>query len=52
MPHNKLFQLLVRDLPVSIPVDHLDVRRDVGGGGLELLVHGSVAVAEPLGDLD
>ena len=48
----KLLELLVCDLAVLIPIYYLYIGCYVGGGGLKLLVHGSVAVAKPFGHLN
>jgi hypothetical protein len=49
---NELLQLLTGDLAIAVLVDDLDVGGDVSGGGLEALVHGAVAVHQPLRHLD
>jgi hypothetical protein len=48
----KLFQFVSGNFTVPVLVDYLNVRGDIGGGGLETFVHGSVAVYQPLRYLD
>jgi hypothetical protein len=50
--NDELFKILPCDLSVSILVDDLDVGSDVGCGGLEALVHGTVAVDKPFGNFN
>lgn len=49
---DKLFQLLPGHLPIAVLVDYLDVGCDVSCSRLETLVHGPVAVHQPLCHLD
>ena len=49
---NELLQLLVVHQSPSVLIDDLHVGGDVGRGGFEALIHGPVAVDEPLAHLD
>lgn len=49
---DEILKFINSDLSISVPVDHLNIRSNVGGSGLETFVHGSVAIDEPLGNLN
>ena len=50
--NDKSFKLINGNLAVSVLINDLNVRGDVGCSWLETLVHGTVAVHQPLGDFD
>jgi len=52
VPDDELLQLFAGHLAVPVLVDDLHIGGDVGRGRLEALVHGAVAVHQPLGHLD
>ena len=51
VPHHEVLQILDCYFSFPVSVHDLDIGCDVSGCGLEALVHGSVAVDQPLGDL-
>ena len=51
VPHHEALQILNCYFALPVSVHDLDIGCDVRGCGLEALVHGPVAVDQPLGDL-
>lgn len=52
VPNDELFKVLSCYFPISVPIDDLHVGGNVSRGGLEALIHGSIAIDQPFGYFD
>lgn len=52
VPNDELFKILSGHFSISVPVDDLNVGGNVSRCGLESLIHGAIAINEPLGYFD